>query len=438
MSYFRRHIDKDLLEWKESSVHKPLLLRGARQVGKSSAVRELGRKFKYFIEANLEKNIRLQDLFGEDLNILNICNQLSAIYKMPVVAGKTLIFLDEIQVCPRAIVALRYFYEEMPDLHVVAAGSLLEFALNELPSFGVGRIHSLFMYPFSFDEFLLAQGSDALLAMKNAASAENPMTELLHSELVKELRSFYLVGGMPESVAAWVHTKDFQKCSAVHRDIILTYHDDFKKYRTRISSEILTKTLRSVALQAGEKFVYSQVDPQYEARQVKQALSLLSLAGLIIPVTHSSANGIPLGAEANYKYQKYLFLDIGLMQTLLSMDATDVILDNDVDFVNKGGLSEVFAGLELVKYSPYEIPAEMYYWQRASRNAMAEVDYLLTRSGEIIPVEVKAGTQGSMQSLYLFMESKKSKYAIRTSLENFSVYQNVAVIPLYALSNVMR
>ncbi len=435
MSYFKRHIDHDLLAWKESKQHKPLLLRGARQVGKSSAVKELGKHFKYFIEVNLERNITLQDLFGADLNVQTICAQLSAIYKTPIIAGETLLFIDEIQVSPRAIASLRYFYEEMPDLHVVAAGSLLEFALNDLPSFGVGRIHSLYMYPFSFDEFLLAQGHDGLLALKKQADAEHPLAEVIHNELVKQLRSFYLVGGMPEAVKAWVETNDYLRCAQVQQDILLTYQDDFKKYKTRILPEVLRKTLHSVAKQAGQKFVYAQVDSNLESRTIKQALSLLSLSGLIIPVTHTSANGLPLAAETNDKYQKYLFLDIGLMQKLLALQPADVLMGDEVQFVNRGGLSEMFAGLELVKYSSYELPAEMYYWQRADKKAMAEVDYVLTIAGQIIPIEVKAGTQGSMQSLRVFISQKTPPYAIRTSLENFAVYENIRVVPLYALAN---
>ncbi len=438
MSYFKRHIDHDLLAWKESKQHKPLLLRGARQVGKSSAVKELGKHFKYFIEVNLERNITLQDLFGADLNVQTICAQLSAIYKTPIIAGETLLFIDEIQVSQRAITSLRYFYEEMPELHVIAAGSLLEFALNDLPSFGVGRIHSLYMYPFSFDEFLLAQGNDGLLALKEQADTEHPLADVIHNELVKQLRSFYLVGGMPEAVKAWVETNDYLRCAQVQQDILLTYQDDFKKYKTRILPEVLRKTLHSVAKQAGQKFVYAQVDANLESRAVKQALSLLSLAGLIIPVTHTSANGLPLGAETNDKYQKYLFLDIGLMQKLLALQPADVLMGDEVQFVNKGGLSEMFAGLELVKYSSYELPAEMYYWQRAERNATAEVDYLVSVLGQIIPIEVKAGTQGSMQSLRVFMSQKNPPYAVRTSLENFAAYENIRVVPLYALSNVPK
>lgn len=209
----------------------------------------------------------------------------------------------------------------------------------------------------------------------------------------------------------------------------------FKKYKTRISPLLLSQTLKSVALQAGGKFVYAQVGDNVEGTAIKEALSLLTLAGLVIPVTHTAANGIPLGAEINPKFRKFLFLDIGLMQSLLGTQPADILIANETDFVNKGGLSEMFAGLEMVKYADYLKKAELYYWQRLERNAQAEVDYVISRKGRIYPVEVKANNSGSMQSMYKFIELKGCDYGIRTSLEPFSTYGKVKVVPLYALSN---
>ena len=436
-TYFKRHIDNYLTEWKNSSNRKPLLIRGARQVGKSSAVRNFGKKFKYFVEINLERQQNLKTLFNADLNIKQLCSQLAAITNIPIEAGKTLLFIDEIQESERAIASLRYFYEDYPELHVVAAGSLLEFALNELPSFGVGRIRSLYMHPFSFDEFLMAQGLYMQLDYKNdKANCTTPLPEPLHNELISQLRSFYLVGGMPEAVTAWIRTHNYHNCSIVHNDIIDTYQDDFSKYKSRISPLLLTQTLRSVTLQIGNKFVYSQVSDNQNGKAVKEALSLLSLAGLVIPVTHTSANGIPLGAEINPKYRKYLLLDTGLLQTMLGLQAQDILTSDETNFVNKGGLSEMFAGLEILKYNDCLRKPEIYYWQRMERNAQAEVDYVISNEGEIIPVEVKSSTSGSMQSLYKFIEMKKCKYGVRTSLEPFGTYNNIKVVPLYALSGL--
>ncbi|MDR0575010.1 MAG: ATP-binding protein [Tannerella sp.] len=432
--YLSRHVDQYLQEWKTDNNRKPLLIRGARQVGKSSAIRNLGKTFKYFIEINIEKQGNVRQLFGENIDIKSICNQISAIFNTPVVAGETLLFLDEIQESNRIIASLRYFYEDFPELHVVAAGSLLEFALEELPSFAVGRVRSLYMYPFSFDEFLSSQGLDIQVDFKQKSDFMHPLPDALHQQMVAQLRTFFLVGGMPEAVCEWVSTNNFARCAAVHNDIVDTLQDDFNKYKTRISPLVLMNTLRSVARQAGNKFIYAEAGN--DAGTIKTALNLLVLAGLITPVTHTSANGLPLGAEINPKYRKFLFFDIGLMQSLLGIQAADILLANETDFVNKGGLSEMFAGLELVKYGNYLKKPEMHYWQRMERNAQAEVDYVITMNSSIFPVEVKANTSGSMQSMYKFIELKGSEYGYRTSLENFCTYNKVRVVPLYALSNI--
>ncbi len=446
MAYYKRQIDNELLLWKESPLRKPLLIRGARQVGKSSAVQTLGKTFRYYVEINLEKQPSLKALFTEDVDVHKTCERLSAAVSTPIIPSQTLLFIDEIQNCKPAIMSLRYFKENYPELHVIAAGSLLEFTLNEIPSFAVGRIRSLYMYPFSFDEFLTAQGLDLQLEAKRKATADEPLFEALHRLLCDQLRTFFLVGGMPEAVSNWIEKHDHISVQRIHRDILDTYQDDFAKYKKRVSPDLLRQVLKSVALQAGSKFVVSQVATGMSAYKVKEALRLLGLAGLAIPVTRSDANGLPLGAEADTSYQKYLFLDIGLMLTLLSTPATDILLTDDTDIINKGSVSEVFAGLELVKYSDCFQKPELYFWLNKSKNANAEVDYLLPRAGKVLPVEVKAGTKGSMQSLYLFMAKKGLVKAVRTSMENFQQYEyndtintairQINVVPLYALSNL--
>lgn len=447
MTYYKRNIDDKLLEWKESPRRKPLLIRGARQVGKSTAVRHLGKGFKYFVEVNLESQPSIRQLFTKDIDVHRTCEAISATLGIPVVAGKTLLFIDEIQVSQEAIMSLRYFKEDYPELHVIAAGSLLEFTLEELPSFGVGRIRSLYMYPFSFDEFLLAQGLDTTVDFKHKATSLSPLPEAVHNKLVEQLKTFYLVGGMPAAITEWVESKSYIECTRVHNDILDTYQDDFSKYKSRVSPALLRQVLRSVALQAGCKFVFRQVADDIHSSVIKEALHLLTLAGLIKPVTHSDGNGVPLGAEENCNYTKYLFLDLGLMQTMLGTPAANVLLSSEVDFVNKGAASEMFAGLELVKNHDCFQKAEMYYWQNLSRGTNAEIDYLVVKDGIVVPIEVKASTRGSMQSLWLFMRKKGLHRAIRTSLENFGEFEyvdkesqdevrHVDVVPLYALSNL--
>jgi len=435
--YFERHIDKFLMEWKNDENRKPLLVRGARQVGKSSAIRHFGKRFRYYIEVNLEKQRNIKTLFGDNLNIKTLCDYLSAIYNTPIIAGETLLFFDEIQESERIIASLRYFYEDFPELHVIAAGSLLEFALKSLPSFGVGRIRSLYMYPFSFDEFLTAQGLQMHVDFKRQqADGTHPLPAPLHQELVTQIRSFFLVGGMPEAVRAWVEKSGYQACATIHNDILGTFQDDFSKYKSRISPLALSHTLKSVAMQAGNKFVFTEVGNGIETSTVKETLDLLSLAGLIMPVVHSAANGIPLGAEINPKYRKFLFLDVGLMQSLLGLQPADILFADETEFINKGGLAEMFTGLELIKYGNYLKKPETFYWQRMERNAQAKVDYVISRHGSIFPVEVKAGTSGSMQSMYKFIELKHCAYGFRVSMEPFSEYHRVKVVPLYALSNI--
>lgn len=447
MTYFKRLVDEKLLKWKADPRHKPLLIRGARQVGKSTAVRELAKQFRYFVEINLEKQPDMLQLFPENIDVKKTCEKLSGTLGMPIVPGETLLFIDEIQVSKEAVMSLRYFKEDYPELHVIAAGSLLEFALEEMPSFGVGRIRSLYMYPFSFDEFLMAQGLDLMIGYKKKANSEEPLTEKAHKDLVEQLRTFYLVGGMPAAVTEWVETHSYIDVSRIHTDIIQTYEDDFNKYKKRVSPVMIRQVLRSVALQVGNKFVYAVAARDVHSSVVRDALHLLTLAGLITPVKHTDGNGVPLGAEVNDSYVKYLFFDLGVLQTLLGIPAAEILMASDVDFVNKGGASEMFAGLEMQKYHDCFQRSEMYYWNNTVKGSLAEVDYLRTRSGKVLPVEVKANTQGGMQSLWIFMRKRKLHEAIRTSLERFGQFdyydredgfeqRHVDIVPLYALSNL--
>ena len=442
MAYYKRNIDHQLEVWRQANDHKPLLIRGARQVGKSTAVRQLGKSFAHFLEINLEKHPELHQFFPENINVKQTCQRLSVSTGVPIVPGKTLLFIDEIQSCQNAIRALRYFREDFPELHVIAAGSLLEFALEELPSFAVGRIRSFYLYPFSFDDFLSAQSLDILLQFKQeSVNNGDSLPDPIHRQLIEQLRTFYLVGGMPEAVSTWISKQSFLDCKRVHADILDTYQQDFSKYKKRVSPDLLRQVLRSVALQVGTKFVYSQASREVPAASIKECLRLLTLAGLITPVKHTAAHGLPLGAEENEKYIKYLFLDLGLMQSFLGLPAENILLASDVDFVNKGPASEMYAGLELLKASDCFVKAELFYWQNTVKGTQSEIDYLTVINGKIIPIEVKASTQGKMQSLHLFMEKRSSAYGIRTSLENISSYTTnnhlIKVVPLYALSHML-
>lgn len=452
--YYKRLIDQYLLEWAERDSRKPVLLRGARQVGKSTAVRNLGQRFETYVEVNFEKQPEMAVLFRENLDVKRIVEQMSVLVGKQIVAGKTLLFLDEIQTCREAIMALRFFKEDMPDLHVIAAGSLLEFALKELPTFGVGRIHSMFMYPMSFDEFLEANGEQLLLEARNRASSRNPLPQPLYEKVVRLMRTYMLVGGMPEVVAKWVETHDYLRCQELQDDIVVSYEDDFPKYHKQADPMLLRQTMRSVAAQVTKKFVYSQVGGGYGAKEVKAALELLILAGIVVPVVHTAANGLPLGSEADNSYRKVLLLDSGLLLRLLNMAmgdisqlTTDIMVATASDLVNKGPMAELIAGLEMLRYKSPNLRHELYYWTRQSRNSQAEIDYVTTSGQTVMPIEVKAGTQGGMKSLWIFMREKKLKNAIRCSLENFGGFdysdpevngerRHTEVCPLYALARL--
>lgn len=453
--YYKRIIDNYLSEWASRDTRKPILLRGARQVGKSSAVRHLGQQFKNYVEINFEMEPQYKAIFKPDLNVSRIVMQIAALSGSRIEEGETLLFMDEIQECPEAIMSLRFFKENLPKLHVIAAGSLLEFALAELPTFGVGRIHSMFMYPMTFDEFLLANKEDLLLEARNGASALSPLPDPLHERLVNLLRTYMLVGGMPECVAKWVETHNYLLCQEVQDDILVSYEDDFPKYKKKADVNLLRNILRSAAIQATKKFVYSKVG-DYKNIEVKNALDLLILAGLLIPVTHTSANGLPLGSEADHSYRKILFFDCGLMLRLLGITtgdtttlATQILTSTAADLVNKGTIAELVVGLEMLHYMTPNLRHELYYWVRLSKNSLTEIDYLLPSHLQILPIEVKAGSQGGMKSLWSFMREKHLTEAIRCSLENFGSFshtdkedgdtaRHVSVIPLYAVSQIIK
>ena len=453
--YYPRFIDSYLSEWASRKTHKPLLLRGARQVGKSTAVRHLAETFDSYVEINFEKQASYIPLFQvKDIDVKSIVSQISAMAGKRIEAGKTLLFLDEVQACPEAIMALWFFKEDLPELHVIAAGSLLEFALEDLPSFGVGRIHSMFMFPMTFDEFLTANGEQLLMEARNSASSSQPLPKPLHEKLVDLMRTFMLVGGMPEAVAKWVETHDYLSCQEVQDDIVVTYEDDFPKYRKKIDPTLLRNTMRSAAVQVTNKFVYSAVEGDYKAADVKKALDMLTKAGIVIPVTHTNAHGLPLGSEADKSYQKMLLLDTGLMLRLLNMTTGDIselteqiLTSNVTDLVNKGPVAEMLAGLELLHYRTPNIRHEMYYWQRQAKNSQAEVDYISSYHQTVLPIEVKAETQGGMKSLWIFLRERKLSNAIRSSLENFGAFdykdpedtgaiRHVQICPLYAMSQM--
>ncbi|MDR0566894.1 MAG: DUF4143 domain-containing protein [Prevotellaceae bacterium] len=270
------------------------------------------------------------------------------------------------------------------------------------------------------------------------ANPQNPVFEALHSQLVNQLQIFSVIGGMPAVVAKYVESQDLLSCQGVLSDILQSFRTDFAKYKARAPAARINEVFESVSQQAEGKFVYERAGAQLSNRQVKDALQLLIMAGLVYPVTHTAANGIPLGAEVNPKFQRMFLFDTGLFQQLLGLNLSDILLSNDFKAINRGALAEVFVALEIVKATPCCRQASLYYWQREKSEGNAQIDFLVQPHDRIIPIEVKAGTQGTMQSLRWFMQQKKIGKGIRTSLENFAHYEDIDVYPMYAISNLLK
>jgi len=434
--YIERKIDIELLAWQRSLSRKPLLIRGARQVGKSTAVRNLSKQFDNFIEINFDEQPEYENLFANTSDINDLIEQLAIITQTPIIEGKTLIFLDEIQASLPAISKLRYFYERKPNLHVIAAGSLLEFALSELPSFGVGRVRSLFMYPFSFNEFLGALNETQLVRMLQQSNSAKPLNAIFHEKLKTYFKKFLIIGGMPQAVQTYVANGDLLEVQRILDDLIIAIQADFVKYKRQIPPASIKSVFDSIVKQVGTKFRYSNDFTSLTSPVIKQVVDLLEMAGLVHRVTHSSSNGIPIGAETNPKKTKLLIFDTGIYQRILGLDVASLLLKDDIEVVNKGNIAELFVGLELLKSNDCYERTALYYWHREAKNSQAEVDYVIQNQDAIVPIEVKAGTKGAMQSMFLFMDEKKSDWGVRLSLENFTEFNQVKVMPLYAVFNL--
>jgi uncharacterized protein len=294
------------------------------------------------------------------------------------------------------------------------------------------------MYPFSFGEFLGAANAELLRKSIANATPQQPLTEAVHTKALEFYKQFLVLGGMPKVISSYFSGGDLLSCQRVLDNLISAYEDDFSKYKKRSSPSLIRMVFRSVVEQNGQKYVYSKALPDANHMQVKDALELLIKAGLIIPNTHSAANGIPLGAEVNPKMRKFIVFDSGIFQRILGLKLSDILIKNDFESINKGAIAELNVGLELIKSASCYQRQTLYYWHREAKSSNAEVDYLIQSGTQILPIEVKAGTKGSMQSLKIFMDLKKSEKGVRISQENFSKYQDIEVYPLYAVANLQN
>lgn len=395
-----RLITKKLLDWKKRPNRKPLILRGARQVGKTHTVLDFGREhFKGKVHVvDLEKHPDWHHIFDRNLVAKRILSELEILLNARITPGTDLLFFDEIQTCPRAIMALRYFYEEFPKLHLIAAGSLLEFATKKI-SFPVGRVQMLNMFPMSFPEFLHASGKT--LAAETVLSPATRQPGAIHTTLLEELRRYFFIGGMPECVNTFVQTGKIRDAFEVQADLVNTFRQDFSKYAPYSDARCLNAVLSATAKHVGHQTKYSQLAEGFTNPTIKKAFDLLCLAQVIRKVPATSPAGLPLGAAASERKFKALMLDVGLMQHLCGLPVDVEFAKTDLLSIYQGALAEQFVGQELVAAGQ----SELYYWAREAKSSSAEVDYLIVKDGKIHPIEVKSGAAGKLKSLHLLLQN---------------------------------
>lgn len=431
----KRIIDHFLLLWKNSPTRKPLLLRGARQVGKTFAARTLGSNFSHCIEINFEKNnADFKKIFDKDLDPHRILLELTALTGQQITPGKTLLFFDEIQSIPRALTALRYFYEIIPELHIIAAGSLLDFTIEEI-GIPVGRVESLYMYPVSFMEYVAATGNTPLIQYLLNHNPAEPISDALHAKALQLFGEYNAVGGMPFALTQWLTHKNVLEIAPCHSPLIDTYRQDFNKYSRTLQIKYISLIFDQIPYQLGRKFKYSLIEGEFRKRELSPALDTLITANVAHKVYYSAGSGLPLSAQYDPLDYKALFLDIGLAHTMLGMQNGGWFIDPTQEVINKGSLIEALVGQEILAYSTPHRRSSLYYWHKETRATTAEIDYLVQIDQNIIPIEVKSGKGSTLRSLHHFLETHPhSPYGIRFSMHNYSIQEKVHSYPLYALA----
>ncbi len=425
----KRHIERNLLAWKDKKRRKPLILRGARQVGKTYCLKKFGREqFTNLVYIDLERHPDWHGIFNGDLSAKKICLELEIVSGQKIVPDKSLLFIDEIQSCPKAIMALRYFYEDMPELHVTAAGSLLEFALNDI-SFPVGRIQFLHLGPLTFQEYLIAAGHKQ--AAEILTEPPRRLAGTIHDFLSSELKKYFFIGGMPECTKTFIETGSMREAFEIQEEIYETYSLDFAKYKPRVDKLCLHQVLVAVAKSVGRQIKYSHLTDGFSNPTIKKAFDLLCLADLIYKVSSADPSGLPLQASSSEKIFKAVLVDIGLMRYLNRMPMESEYLKTDLLHIYRGAMAEQFIGQELLAAAG---GSPLYYWSRKVKSSTAEVDYLHVINSKIYPVEVKSGSSGRLKSLHLCLANYKNcPKGLVFSDRPYQVLpdQNLVFLPLY-------
>ena len=416
---FRRNIATLLLEWRNKKGRKPLVIRGARQVGKTSAVHQFGgAAFETYIYVNLE----LEDdaaLFTRMQPVRDLLQLIQLKFNKKITPGSTLIFIDEVQNSDIAMNQLRYFYEDVPDLHVVAAGSLLEVKIkSEGFTFPVGRVEYCYLHPATFDEFLAAQGETEAQNYIASVKPDTVIPEEIHKMMMKKFHSYLLVGGMPEAVARYAKTQSFIDVDPVYESILTGLRDDVSKYASAAKTKYIQHIIEHASKYVGLQIKYEKFgESNFRSREMSEAFDVLEKAMLISRVFASSSKQMPLVSNLK-KSSKLLHLDIGLVNYQIGMRSEIAMMD-DINAVYHGQIGEQIVGQTLLAINTTR-NANLHYWYREQKGATSEVDYLIIINDRLMPVEVKSGKTGALRSLHIFMDESRSEFALRVYSGNMT------------------
>ena len=435
----QREIIKDLIKWKEKPDRKPLLLTGVRQCGKTYIVEEFGKEhFKNYVYVNFESSEKFSAIFDYDFDVKRIVSELEGVLKSKITSGETLLFFDEIQECPRAITSLKYFCENMRELHLICAGSLLGVAVKkEKISFPVGKVNRLQLFPMSFKEFVIANDREDLINVFETWPVDREIPELYSVPIKKLLKEYYVVGGMPEAVKTWIATHDIDEVEEVQKEILADYGDDFSKHAPIAEVPKIRWIWDSVPVQLAKenkKFVFSHVKEGKRSSELENALQWLIDAGLIYSVCMVENPELPLSSFADKTYFKVYMADIGLLRTKSKISASTIIEETDLYERYKGAFAEnyVLNELKVLKKAPY-------FWRSGNS---AEVDFIFEEESQIIPVEVKSADNTQAKSFKQFCKRYGSKIGFKLSQKNIAqnaCEETTAIsLPLYLTWNMER
>lgn len=429
-----RYKIEDLKKWKNSKNRKPLIIRGARQVGKTWLMKEFGEtNYEKCAYINFDENVRMQQLFSEGFDLDRIIQGLKIESNVNIEPENTLIIFDEVQENPKALTSLKYFYEEANQYHIIAAGSLLGVAIHEGTSFPVGKVDFLDLYPLNFYEFLEAMGESELI--KLIQNNDIDLINVFVDKFKSYLKQFLYIGGMPEIVDAYVKNKDYQEVREKQQILLESYEQDFSKHAPNNVVPRIRQLWRNIPTQLAKenkKFIYGLVKEGARAREYEIALSWLIDCGLVYQVNRVNACKVPLSAYQDFSAFKLYLLDVGLLCAMAGLDAKTILEGNEIFVEFKGSLTEQFVLNELKT----NVTPTVFYW--SAEKGTAEVDYIIQFDGNNIPIEVKASENLQSKSLKTFVEKYNTKINIRTSMSNYRKDNWIINIPLYLIGNLKR